>query len=102
MADKRITGQEHSDEDDDEDEDEGDDDEAKHSDDGGSDEPEGGDKNGPDEVEESDDSDDTENDHVFLGVFNPRHSRGKSTFKVRVRRRADGTGTDLVPIINGR
>jgi len=102
MADKRITGQEDSDEeeDEDEDEDEGDDDEAEHSDDGGSDELEGSDKSDSDEVEDSDESDGGEDDHVCIGVFNPRHSRGESTFKVRVERRAGGT--TLIPIINGR
>jgi len=100
MADKRLTGQEDSDEEEDEDENEGDDDEAEHSDDGGSDELEGSDKDGSDEVEDSDESNDGEDDHVCIGVFNPRHSRGESTFKVRVERRAGGT--TLIPIINGR
>lgn len=102
MADKRITGQEDSDEDEDEDESDDDEAEAEHSDDGDSDELENGDKDGLDEVEDSDEDDDSEDDHVFIGVFNPRHSRGESTFKIRVERSADGKSTHLVPIINGR
>jgi hypothetical protein len=100
MADKRITGQEDSDEE--EDEDESDDDEAEHSDDGDSEELEGSDKHGSDEVEHSDESDDDEDedDQVFIGVFNPRHSRGESTFKVRVERSPDGMGTNLVYVQN--
>lgn len=98
MADKRMTGQEDSDED--EDEDEGDDDEAEHNDDGDSDELKGSEKSGSDEAEDSDESDDGEDDHICIGVFNPRHSRGESTFKVRVERR--NGGTTLIPIINGR
>jgi hypothetical protein len=85
-ADKRIIGQKYLIEDEDEDEDEGDYDEAEHSDDDGdSDELEGSDRDGSDEVEDSDENDDSsEDDHVFLGVFNPRHSRGESTFPFQV------------------
>jgi hypothetical protein len=100
MADKRITGQEDSDEE--EDEDESDDDEAEHSDDGDSDELEGSDKDGSDKVEHSDESDDDEDDQVFIGVFNPRHSRGESTFKIRVEKSSDGMGTNLVYVPNRR
>ncbi|CAD0105820.1 unnamed protein product [Aureobasidium uvarum] len=82
MTDKRIIGQDYLDEDEDEDEDEGDD-EAEHSDDSGSDELEGSDKDGSDDVEDSDENEDSEDDHAFLGVFNPRHSRGESTFAFR-------------------
>lgn len=95
MADKRITGQEYLDKDEGEDdrEDEGED-EAEHSDDGDLDEPEDSNKDGSDEVNGSED------DHVFIGVFNPRHSRGESTFRLRTERRADGMGYNIVPIIN--
>ncbi|KEQ67976.1 uncharacterized protein M437DRAFT_71743 [Aureobasidium melanogenum CBS 110374] len=93
MADKRITGPEYLDEDKDEREDEGED-EAEHSDDGDLDELEDSDKDGSDEVHGSED------DHVFIGVFNPRHSRGESTFRLRTERRADGMGYNIVPIIN--
>ncbi|KAH0360467.1 hypothetical protein KCU65_g9362, partial [Aureobasidium melanogenum] len=91
MADKRITGQEYLDEDEDEREDEGED-EAEHSDDGDLDELEGSDKDGSDEGEDSDENDDSEDDHVSIGVFNPRHSRGESTFPFRVEQRSDGMG----------
>jgi hypothetical protein len=94
MADKRITGQEYSDED--EDEDEGDDDEAEHSDDGDSDELEGSDKDGSDEVEDSNEEGDNEDDHLCIGVFNPRHSRGESTLGFRVETRPDGTRYNIV------
>ncbi|KAH0277111.1 hypothetical protein KCU91_g3400, partial [Aureobasidium melanogenum] len=95
MADKRITGQEYLDEDEDEREDEGEgEDEAEHSDDGDLDELEDSDKDGSDEVDGSED------DHVFIGVFNPRHSRGESTFQLRTERRADGMGYNIVPITN--
>jgi hypothetical protein len=100
MADKRIIGQEYSDED--EDEDEGDDDEAEHSDDGDSDELEGSDKDGSDEVENSDEHDDSEDDHVFIGVFNPRHSRGDSTFPFHAETRSDETGYNIVHTPNRR
>lgn len=102
MADKHITGQEYSDEDEDEDEveEEYDDGEAEHSDGGDSNEFEGSDKDGSDEDEDSEENDDSEDDHVFIGVFNPRHSRGESTFGFRVERRSDGT--TIVPVINGR
>jgi cobalamin biosynthesis protein CobT len=93
MADKRIIGQDYSDED--EDEDEGDDDEAEHSDDGDSDELEHSDKDGSDEVEHSDENDDSVDDHVFIGVFNPRHSRGESTFPFHAEIRSDGMGYDM-------
>jgi hypothetical protein len=85
-ADKRMIGQKYLIEDEDEDEDEGDYDEAEHSDDDGdSGELEGSDRDGSDEVEDSDENDDSsEDDHVFLGVFNPRHSRGESTFPFQV------------------
>jgi hypothetical protein len=96
MADKRITGLEDSD--DEEDEDEGDDDEAEHSDDGESNELEGSDKDGSDEIED----DDSEDDHLFIGVFNPRHSRGASTFGFRVETRSDGTGYNIVHSPNRR
>lgn len=89
MADKRIAAQEYLDED--EDGDEGDDDEAEHSDDGDSDELEGSDKNDSDKTEDGD-----EDDQVFLGVFNPRHSRGESTFLFHVEERSDGTGYKIV------
>ncbi|KAI4733375.1 hypothetical protein E4T50_16058 [Aureobasidium sp. EXF-12298] len=94
MADKRITGQGYSDED--EDEDEGDDDEAEHSDDGDLDELEGSDKDDSDEVEDSDEKGDNEDDHFCIGVFNPRHSRGESTFAFRVETRPDATGYNIV------
>jgi hypothetical protein len=95
MADRHITGQEYSDED--EDEDEGDDDESDHSDDGESAEIEGGDKNGSDEVEDSVETDDSKDAHVFIGVFNPRHSRGESTLPFRVVTRPDGVSIVHTP-----
>lgn len=100
-ANERITGQAYSDKDEDEDEDEGDD-EAKHSDDVDLDELEGRDKDGSDEVEDSDQDDDSEDDHVFIGVFNPRHSRGESTFSVHAEPRSDGTGYNIVHTPNRR
>lgn len=93
MADKRITGQEQLEEDEDEDDD---DDEAKHSDDSDVDELEGSDKDGSDKVEDSDENDDSEDDTVFLRVFNPRHSRGESTFSFHAEPRSDGTGINIV------
>ncbi|KAG9567352.1 hypothetical protein KCU71_g3808, partial [Aureobasidium melanogenum] len=100
-ANKRRTGQAYSDKDEDEDEDEGDD-EAKHSDDIDLDELEGRDKDGSDEVEDSDQDNDSEDDHVFIGVFNPRHSRGESTFSVHAEPRSDGTGYNIVHTPNRR
>lgn len=90
IADKRITGQEESEEDESEDE-------AEHSDDGDSDELEGSDKDGSDEVENSD-----ENDHVSVGVFNFRHSRGDTTLRFRTQTRSDGTGINIVHVPNRR
>lgn len=90
MADRRITGQEQLEEVED------DDDQAKHSDDSDVDELEGSDKDGSDEVEDSDENDDSEDDTVFLGVFNPRHSRGESTFSFHAEPRSDGTGINIV------
>ncbi|KAI5255306.1 hypothetical protein E4T42_02000 [Aureobasidium subglaciale] len=89
MADKRITGQEYSDEDEDEDEDDGD--EAEHSDEGDSNELEGSDKDDSDNVGDRDESVDSEADHMPVGVFNPRHSRGESTFAFHTETRSDGT-----------
>lgn len=94
IADKCMTGQEHS-EDENEDDDEGDD-KAEHSDHDDLNELEGSDKDGSDEVETSDENDDSEDDHVFIGVFNPRHSRGESTFPFHAELRSDGTGYNIV------
>lgn len=90
IADKRITGQEDSEEDESEDE-------AEHSDDGDSDDFDGSDEDGSDEVEDSD-----ENDHVSVGVFNPRHSRGETTLRLRTETRSDGTGTNIMLVSNRR
>ncbi|THW31646.1 hypothetical protein D6C76_08069 [Aureobasidium pullulans] len=90
IADKRITGQEDSEEDESEDE-------AEHSDDGDSDDLDGSDEDGSDEVEDSD-----ENDHVSVGVFNPRHSRGETTLRLRTETRSDGTGTNIMLVSNRR
>ncbi|KAI5274881.1 hypothetical protein E4T47_02034 [Aureobasidium subglaciale] len=94
MADKRITGQEYSDEDGEEDEDDGD--EAKYSDERDSNELEGSDKDASVKVEDSDESDDSEDDHMPIGIFNPRHSRGESTFGFHTETRSDGTGINIV------
>ena len=94
-AEKCITGQEHSEEDEDEDEDEGDD-KAEHSDHGDLNELEGSDKDGSDEIEDSDEKDDSEDNHVFIGVFNPRHSRGESTFSFHTEPTTGGTRINIV------
>ncbi|KAI5196844.1 hypothetical protein AUEXF2481DRAFT_80240 [Aureobasidium subglaciale EXF-2481] len=85
MADKRITGQGYSDGDED------DGDEAEHSDEGDSNELEGSDKDDSDNVGDRDESVDSEADHMPIGVFNPRHSRGESTFAFHTETRSDGT-----------
>jgi hypothetical protein len=99
MADKRITGQVDSNEDDDEDEDESDDDEAEHSNDGDLGDLEGNKKDASDKVEDSSDEDegsDEDHDHIFIGVFNPRHSRGETKFGFGVKRTSGGTQISIV------
>jgi hypothetical protein len=109
MADKRITGQEDSDEEEDEEEDaedEGDEDEAEHSNDGDLDElDKSSDTDGSDEVEDSsDENEDSSNmdghseddDHIFIGVFNPRHSRGESKFGFRVQDLVEQPSASLI------
>ncbi|KAI5242695.1 hypothetical protein E4T43_04630 [Aureobasidium subglaciale] len=85
---------EYSDEDEEEDENDGD--EAKYSDERDSNELEGSDKDASVKVEDSDESDDSEDDHMPIGIFNPRHSREESTFGFHTETRSDGTGVNIV------